>query len=461
MSKEASMRRARTRCAFWRAWILACAMFSPAYVSASDPFDTLLPLPRPLVQAVPLGLADLESIALRNNPTLAQAAAQIDASRAKALQAGLYPNPTIGYQGELIGVTGPNGRSSPGEFQGGFIRQEIITAGKLRLSRAKYNQEAREAEIMAVGQQLRVLNGVRMRFFELLAIQRMLELRHDFLKNAEENLRTTREMFNTGLANQADVLLAENEVNRARIDLASQENSHIAFWQHLVALVGNPSVPLSPLIGQLEPEGPPLDWDASLGQLLADSPELLAAHAHVVHDQITVQRERVQPIPNITIQAGPGYNFETPGTNANVQACMNVPLFDRNQGTIRQAQADLLRSQADIQRIELWLRQRLASCFNQYRTAWLTAKLYRDGNVPNATKAYEVQLEMYKKRRIAWPEVVKLQRNLIQEQTEYIHSLLELRRAEVAITGLLMVDGLTPPNTPHPAGHIEAVPKPR
>jgi cobalt-zinc-cadmium efflux system outer membrane protein len=95
-----------------------------------------------------LSLGDLEQKALQGNPTLAQAAAAVDASRGKALQAGLYPNPTIGYVGEQIGIAG-----TAGELQGAFVQQTIVTAGKLRLSRAKYNQEAYEAEIRALGQQ--------------------------------------------------------------------------------------------------------------------------------------------------------------------------------------------------------------------------------------------------------------------------------------------------------------------
>jgi cobalt-zinc-cadmium efflux system outer membrane protein len=398
----------------------------------------------------------LEQIALERNPTLVQAGAQISISRSKALQAGLYPNPTVGYAGELIGVN-----DTAGEFQGGFVQQTIITAGKLRLSRAKYCQEAREAEILVLGQQLRVLNGVRTQFYRLLALQRMIDLRSELLKNSEENLLTTREMFNTGLANEPEVLLAENEVNRAKIDLATQKNMYTASWQHLVALLGTPDLAPSPLQGQLEPEGEPLDWETSLGQLLADSPELEAARAHIVHDQIAIQRERVEPIPNVTIGAGVGHNFENPGTNANVQATIEVPLFDRNQGTLRQAQGELLRSQAAVQRIELSLRQQLAEIFNQYRTALMSVELYRDANVPNVKKAYEVQLDMYNKRRVAWPDVVALQRNLFQVQSEYTHSLLEVRQAEVAITGLLMVDGLTPPDPPVPGGHLEATPKPR
>jgi hypothetical protein len=107
-------------------------------LDGSCTFGQSRPQPRP-AENLPTGLdlASLEELALQSNPTLVQAGAQISVSRSKALQAGLYPNPTVGYQAELIGVNG-----TPGEFQGGYIQQTIVTAGKLRLSRAKYCQEA-------------------------------------------------------------------------------------------------------------------------------------------------------------------------------------------------------------------------------------------------------------------------------------------------------------------------------
>ena len=55
-------------------------------------------LPPAASAEVALSIADLEQIALERNPTLVQAATQIDISRAKAQQAGLYLNPTIGYR---------------------------------------------------------------------------------------------------------------------------------------------------------------------------------------------------------------------------------------------------------------------------------------------------------------------------------------------------------------------------
>ncbi len=54
-------------------------------------------------------LAQLESIALTANPTLIQAQAQVEASLSKSLQAGLMPNPVMGYVGEQIGAFGGPG----------------------------------------------------------------------------------------------------------------------------------------------------------------------------------------------------------------------------------------------------------------------------------------------------------------------------------------------------------------
>src|SRR6266568_358377 len=83
--------------------------------------------------ATSLTLGALEQMALEHNPTLRQASANIDVARGWAQQAGLYPNPTVGYVGERIGSAG-----TAGEMQGLFIDQTIVTAGKLSLDRAKY-----------------------------------------------------------------------------------------------------------------------------------------------------------------------------------------------------------------------------------------------------------------------------------------------------------------------------------
>ncbi|MGC2399505.1 MAG: TolC family protein, partial [Acidobacteriaceae bacterium] len=50
----------------------------------------------------PLKLEDFLVMADRNNPTLRQAQAVVRRSEAEARQASLYPNPSVGYEGDQI-----------------------------------------------------------------------------------------------------------------------------------------------------------------------------------------------------------------------------------------------------------------------------------------------------------------------------------------------------------------------
>src|SRR5260370_27440600 len=74
-------------------------------------------------------LEELQQMALENNPTFAQSASNIQAAEGRKKQAGLYPNPTVGYQGEQIrGGVVYRGEErvflSPGNLLGGKIGPE-------------------------------------------------------------------------------------------------------------------------------------------------------------------------------------------------------------------------------------------------------------------------------------------------------------------------------------------------
>ncbi len=403
-----------------------------------------------------LGLADLEQLALRHNPTLAQAAAFIDSARGKALQAGLPLNPTVGINGEQIGAD-----RRAGEWNWFYLQQEIVTGGKLRLSRLKYEQEAYAAEAQACAQRLRVANAIAEGYFHVLAAQRSVENHKRLKANAEDGLKTTEQLANVGQANEPDLLQAKVEVQRAAVALKAAQTRLRRDWEQLTAIVGVPTLPLQPLAGPLEPDGPALGKDEQLARLLEESPELAMARIEVKRDQIQLERERREPIPNVTVRGGTGYNFETRNRTAEVGLAIKLPVWDRNQGTVRQAQADLARATAEVSRVELDLRRRFADAFGRYESARDEAESLRTETLPTAQKAYDLYMKSFKERRAAWPQVLVAQRTVYQLSEDYNRSLVEVRRAEVEVRGLLLTGGLTAPRDPTPAGHINATPKPR
>jgi cobalt-zinc-cadmium efflux system outer membrane protein len=405
-------------------------------------------------------LADFEQMALANNPTLVQAAGVVGVSRGRAWQAGLWPNPLMGYQGEQIGARGRSslGSAALGEHQAFFVQQEIPSAARQRISRRKYEWEAVTARMDVEIQQLRVLNGVRIHFFQALGSQQLVENRRVMFTIADAALRTTEQMVNDGQANAPDLLSAQVQQQQARILLVHAENQFRKSWVSLVAETGQRGLPPARLEGPLDAGAPPLDFDATLSFIQENSPEIKAATAEIRRDEIVVHRERIQPIPNLFVRADVGPNFETGSTTTSVSIYGNIPVWNKNQGTIYQANSHLEQARANLRRVQLSIEQRLAAQMSDYNSALATVTTYRDETLPRAKKAFELLEQSYLRSRAAWPQVLVAQRTWVQLQAEYIHALVDLRRAEIEIKGMLLTGGLMLPQAPEPLGNINVSP---
>ncbi|WP_291170370.1 TolC family protein [Gimesia sp.] len=423
--------------------------------------ESLMKQETPQPSETDLSLDALLMMATENNPTLVQAQHQIQGTLGKALEAGLYPNPTFYYIAEQIFVDSSTDTDTPGEFQGGAIQQEIVTANKRAISRRKYQQRAKTAEWMAVTQQWRVCNDVRIHFWKTLGHRQIVDIRRELLKAAEDSALTTRERFNQGQATQAELHLSNVSLQRTRLSLLNAENMYRSQFAMLSSLVGVELEP-QPLKGELaEDMESMIDFNQAVENLYTDSPEVLAATAKWQADCITLERERVEPVPNIFVKAATGYNHESREPVASVQVFMEVPIFDRNQGTIKQAEADLARQNAEIRRTKLRLRQNLALHYQKYLTALQHVIEFKSVILPEAKAAYANQLDAYKENRQNWGEVLKTQREYYQLREHYVHQLIAWRSNETLINGFLLHGGLKAAESPTPPGHIDSVAQPR
>ena len=429
--------------------------------------------------APPLSQEKLVKIVLRYNPTLAQAVGHVEAEEAKALQAGLYPNPILGFSGVQFFL--PSGGPI---FIGGYAQQTFISGGKLRLSREKFLMRASAAEFEILKQIFIVLNSMRINYFTVLGAQRILQIQKERLQWAQDQLGMAQGRFNTGVVNGAVVQHLRIVVQERELKVLEAENSLRMHWENLVTTIGKP-LPLSPLEDNLEADlTPPLEFDKELERVLDASPELAHAELFVKFDRIKVQREQVEPIPNVTIVAGGGVNHEGapragkgPFNVANVDASINVPIFDWNQGTIQQAKAALRNAQYEITRMQLDLRRRLADAFGMYLTSLQYVRALQSTILPQAETRYTTQLKSYQENRANWREVLEAQDDLFAQRQNHVVRLVQLHVPRVLIKGFLLsggpppvglpgdpfrnANGLTPAPAPDIPGHITATPKPR
>lgn len=398
-----------------------------------------------------LTLVALEQMAIKNNPTLQQAEAAIQAAEGRRRQAGLWPNPVIGYEGDGLAF---NPLVYPyRNGQGFFVEQTILTGGKLGKSKNIAAQEKVQTQAEAEAQRLRVLNTVRMLFYEAVGAQQLVALREQLASLTREATEISEDLFNTGAADRPDVLASEVELQRAEIDLLRARNDYNRVWQTLAAVVNEPKLKPTPLEDRLETGAPVLVQEEMLVALLRDSPEMKRALAGVERAKAVVSRAKAEPKPDIYLRGGIGYSNEwaefyggKTGWEGRLEAGVRVPLFNRNQGNVAASKADMTAAEREVQRVELTLRARLAESFAQYQTSLGVAVRYQREVLPRAQRAYEMYLAKFRQMGAAYPQVLFTQRTLFQARAEYVHSLVELWQNVVQLQGLLLVGGLDAPN---------------
>ena len=395
-------------------------------------------------------LEELQQMALQNNPTFKQSAANIQAAEGRKKQSGLYPNPTVGYQGEQI-----RGGSFHGGEQGFFLQQDIVLGGKLGLNRKIFDQELKQAETEAEEQKLRVVTNVRMSYIQALAAQQTLELRQHLSQLADDAVETSHQLSNVGQADSPDVLESEVEAQQAQLAVAMAEQNQQRVWKALAAVVGNPRLPFVRLEGRLE-DTPPVNADELVEKIVNESPAVRIAELGVLRAEAALARAKREPIPDLQIRGGLQQNgellSEPSGRSVGLQGFADVgvriPIFNRNQGNIATAKADAERAKREVERVKLVLRERAASVVQNYTFSQTAVDRYKNQMIPRAQKAYEMYTKKYQEMAAAYPQVLIAQRTLMQLEVSYITALENFATSSLSLQSYLLTDGLEAPSQP-------------
>lgn len=392
----------------------------------------IAPAPAPVAQAPStLGLEDLIRLSLEQNPGLRQSAFEIDVAQGRAVQAGLYPNPTLGLVGEEIG---PNG----GIHTLPQVSQEIVTAGKLRLARSVAQREVDQAHLALMRQRYVLLTTVRQGYFEVLAIQRRVEVLNDLIGLARQSHETARKLLEAKELAELDVLQFEVELDRLRADLEAARREQAAAWGRLAASMGVPQLPLTRLKGSLEATPPAYKFDEARAYMLEVHPEVRSAQVGVTRAQLALRREQAQAIPNVTLTAGYTRNFNDRENQATYQVGIPLPVFNRNQGNIFSAQAEIGRASQEVSRVQNDLISRLWGAYGQYAAAWQRAERYRTDILPKARRAYQLSLNAFQGGRFDYLRVLQAQRAVREADLESIRAQADAWRAASEMAGLLL-----------------------
>lgn len=410
--------------------------------------------------APPLALADLQQIAAENSPVVRRAVADVEAAYGQVVQAGLYPNPTAGYQ---VDQWQPSLRIPPGSTgsgagqQGGFINQLIKTAGKLGLAQKVAGFDYINALVAVRRARVDVTAAVRTQYFAALVARQGLEVNRALVGLADEVYGLQLKQLAAGVAVGYEPLQLYAQAEQARNALTQSQNAYRAAWKQLSAAVGRPDLPPAPLAGAADAPAPEFAQDGLLARVLEQHTDILTALNTIEQAKANLTLQRRVPIPDIGTNQYHQYDNLAQTYQFGLQFGVSLPVFDRNQGNIRTAEARIGRSVADLAATRNDLTGRLAEAFARYEANRVVAERYREKIIPNLTRAYRALVRRWnvdELGRVQFNDIVVAQQNLAQALQAYLAALDAQWRAVVDLANLGQLDELYPPapQPPQPDG---------
>jgi len=434
--------------------------------------DALFPqmpplLPDPIVDGVPgahaVTLEELLEFAIKNSPEMMQASADVADAHGRWVQVGLYPNPTIGFQGDQIFDLGPFGQF------GGFFNQTIVTAGKLTLARSVAFFDYLNARVMLKRAEVELTRRVRGYYYAALVAAENVRVDRLIFAFTDEVYRRQVDLVKLGTAApyEASALLAIN--SSAELALVQARNNYTAAWKQLAATINSTNLPPAPLAGRVEESLPRYSFEELRDRMLTGHTDIIVARNSVVQAERTISRERARVIPDVQNQ----FYFEqdtlakfqgAPNFQMGAQIGITVPLFNRNQGAILSAQALLARAHAEVPRVRNQLTLALTDAFNRYETARRQIVLYREKILPNLVTAFRGVYNRYQVEpdKVNYNDIVTAQQNLVMQLAGYLQALQQQWQAYTDLAGALQFTQpgsiLPAPSAPGPNDKGPAVP---
>ncbi len=383
-----------------------------------------------------LTLARALALTLERSPELAAFDWDIRAAEARIIQARLRPNPELSLEAEDI--TGTRAFKSGDEAETTLQLSQLIELGGKRPARIQEAQLHRAlADFEYQVKRVAVLRETTERFIELLLAQRRVALAEETVTLTGQAVPLTEQRVEVGKASavettRANVGLALAQIAReqARRDLIAAKASLSAQWGETTT-VGFDSV-----TGDLD-RMEALPSFPSLVARLGRNPELARWTVERERREATLRLQKAQAAPDITAMAGPrvmGKGDEY--TLGIIGFSIPLPIFNRNQGNIAEANALLSKTDPEERAAEARAFAELSVAYQALLRASGEVAILKDSVIPGATQSVELLTSGYEAGRFSQIEILLERRTLFDARFQHLRALGDYHKALAQIEAL-------------------------
>ena len=437
-----------------------------------------------------LTLREAAALALEHNPQLAAFDWKLRAAEAREVQAGLRHNPELSLEVEdirwnegaavqtesrtlSVGGTGggvtvdrgvePGTRAGLAESQATLRLSQVVELGGKRAKRVRLAQH--EKGLVRWDYEtarLDVLTSVAKKFVELLSAQERLALARDNVSIAEETLRVTCTRADAGEVSPLEATKAQTQCATARIaedqvrrDVHTARNDLAAMW-------GAKTAEFERVSGSFEEILPVPPYQALLDSI-AKNPDLARWVDEMETREAALDVQRSLRVPDLTVTLGlrarglashaqQGWTLNPDGSmslsdgdsgyegrrenGVVMEIGIPLPIFDRNQGGIKEAEADAARAHEERRGAEVELHAGLHAAYETLVHSHDAAVALHDDIMPRARDTLERTREGYSEGKFGYIDVLDAQRTLFEASAQYQEALTAYHVAVVEVERL-------------------------
>lgn len=367
-------------------------------------------------------------------PELAGARAMVEAADGRARQAGAFPNPEV-IAGALqlpLGSDRPNER----EYVAG-VGQSIPLSR--RLSKAR-QAELFEREVRARGLEVKrreIHRRVRSAFATALYQEQAHQAQQQIHKNSAQAVSITQARAEVGDALREDVARVQMEQAGAQLELQRVAALRDQAMLALASAIGDATLDVASLEGSLETafDIPTLE---SLAANLPAQPEMALAEADLRAQQARVDLAKAERIPDVKIELLYHRLEATQANTLDLGLSIPLPLFNRNQGRLRAARAEVAAAEARRRLTRNELTTRVKESHRQLTTALAASRTLKTEILPRVETVLKGAEARYTAGDASLADILPVRRDWATMQLAYLESLRDAMLAWVEVKTVLI-----------------------
>lgn len=367
--------------------------------------------------------------ALRHNPTYRAALADVQYAQGQKRQVSLLPNPEAVFEIENFAGEGERENFDGAELTLGF-EQIVEVAGKRQKRSGIADYDVKIMREQAKAQALRLLAETEYAYIRVAVAQERLKLADKRLILADKTHDIVKNRIDAAKAAEIQHSKADIEKAAAKIGKRQAQKELLNAKGSLARILGGQSLSHVEVKASFDTLPSLMDRQGLLNAL-ESAPQARIQQFSLIKAQSSLDLAHASAVPDPTLGVGVRRFNDDESTALIASISVPIPVFNRNQGEVLKAQADVTKAESLKMASYLAQEQAAINAWESFSSALEDVSLYQNEIIPGAHKAYDQADEGYGRGAFSFLDLLDAQRTLYEVQKARLDSILNLYEAKV------------------------------